>query len=104
MHRIIAKAQDGMEVDHIDHDGLNNTRGNLRVCTRRQNLRNGVLRKVNSSGYKGVHKRKDRNKWQAQIRSDSGNKHLGYFDTPEEAYAAYCGASERLHKEYGCTG
>jgi len=104
MHRAIMGAPEDMEVDHKDHDGLNNQRDNLRICTRRENLRNGQKRTCNVSGYKGVHKRKDRDKWQAQIRDGKTNKHLGYFDTAIEAYQAYCEASERIHGEFANVG
>lgn len=40
MHRLIMRPPKGMEVDHLDHDGLNNTRSNLRICTRSENMRN----------------------------------------------------------------
>jgi hypothetical protein len=43
----------------------------------------------NTSGFRGVHWRKDARKWQALIRVDYKRKHLGYFDTAEQASAAY---------------
>ena len=54
MHRLIMNAKPGQQVDHIDHDKLNNQRFNLRVCTMTQNNRNIRLRKDNVTGYKGV--------------------------------------------------
>lgn len=105
LHRLIAGAPDGCEVDHIDGDGLNNRESNLRICSRKENLRNVGLRSSNRSGFKGVHKRSDRNKWQAQIRdSDGKNKHLGYFDTPEEAHEAYKIACDNFHRDYANYG
>lgn len=71
LHRVLLNATEGMHVDHIDSDGLNNTRANLRVCTVVENMRNSLKRKGKcSSKYKGVIKHKDgRPKpWMAQIR------------------------------------
>jgi hypothetical protein len=84
----------GQEVDHIDGDGLNNQRSNLRFCTRSQNIRNARMKSNNTSGFTGVFKQKDsrgnRTKlWYAKIMTDEGRKFLGYFSTPEEASEKY---------------
>src|SRR2546430_16319669 len=52
MHRVIIP--EGEEVDHINHDKLDNRKSNLRPCTHKQNLRSRGLNKNNKSGYKGV--------------------------------------------------
>jgi hypothetical protein len=90
----------GERVDHINGDGLNNTRSNLRLATHTQNLRNARISRANTSGFKGVHWRKDIKKWQAYIYLDGKKILLGYFDTPELAYAAYCEAAEKLFGEF----
>ena len=99
LHRQIMGEPDGLQVDHRDGDGLNNRRSNLRVATNSQNTCNQAIRRSNSSGYKGVHKHKD--KWRADISRDGRRRFLGLHDTPEAAHAAYCKASAELHGEFG---
>jgi hypothetical protein len=76
-------------VDHKDGNGLNNRRGNLRSCTRKQNAANRRLATNNKSGYKGVHWSKTRHKWVAQIGVDKKCINLGAFIDPWEAAQAY---------------
>jgi hypothetical protein len=87
-------------VDHADGGKLNNRRENLRVTTQKNNARNARRSKVNSSGYKGVSFHAQRKKWRALIRIDGKRKSLGEFDTPEQAYAAYCKAAIEHFGEY----
>lgn len=83
----------GEEVDHIDGNGLNNRRSNLRLASRTQNNQNKRRYCNNRSGYKGVHWNKQRGKWQADIRVNGKLKYLGRYSLPEDAYAAYCVAA-----------
>ena len=55
---------------------------------------------INIDGYE-VLIDKDQNKWRARISFNNKSIHLGYFDTPEKAYEAYCEASKKYHGEYG---
>lgn len=103
MHRLIAMPPKDMEVDHIDGDGLNNRRSNLRCATKSQNQRNSRRNCLNTSGFKGVHWYESKRRWQAQIMLNKKQHHLGYFKTAEEAHSAYVAASERLHGEFGRT-
>ncbi len=103
LHRAIMGAPHDMEVDHRDGDGLNNSRKNLRVATHAQNSCNVKLRSSNSSGFKGACWCKRRGMWVAHIRIKGVQTHLGYFDTAEQAHAAYSEASARLHGEFGRT-
>jgi hypothetical protein len=102
MHRVILGLSPGQFADHIDGDGLNNQRSNLRVATRDQNRRNTGLMKSNRSGFKGVYFKPRIGKWIASIK-DGRTKHLGCFSTPEEAAKAYDAAALKLHGEFACT-
>jgi hypothetical protein len=101
MHRVIMAAPVGMEVDHIDRNGLNNRRDNLRLVTKSQNQHNRAISSNNTSGYKGVFKHKASGKWLSEINVAGKQLYLGLFDTPEDAYAAYCSASVQFHGDYG---
>jgi hypothetical protein len=103
MHRVILNCADYMQADHIDGDGLNNRRCNLREATHSQNQRNQRRSKINTSGLKGACFHIRASKWQAIIKVNGRSKHLGYFNTPEEAHAAYCEASDKYHGEFGRT-
>lgn len=100
LHRLILNPPDGMVVDHIDGNGLNNTRANLRVCTVRQNNRNShVLRGKNR--YRGVHYIARTQLWQVKIRVDGGRHlYIGSFKTEEEAALAYDRAAVIHHGEF----
>jgi len=88
MHRLIMKPPPGFVVDHIDGNGLNNRRSNLRICTQAENLRNSPGRSV-SSRFKGVSFDRRRNKWAACISHDNRTIHIGHFDDEIEAAFAY---------------
>lgn len=103
LHRVIMGEPKSLEVDHISGDGLNCTKLNLRCVTRAENTRNRRRMKATISGLKGSHWRKDVQRWTSSITSDGRSYHLGYFNTREEAHAAYCEASARLHGEFGRT-
>lgn len=89
MHRLILGAKEGDFVDHIDGNGLNNQKSNLRFCTKSENGMNRGAPTTNSSGFKGVSWAKSKNKWEAYISLKGIRKHLGRFTTKEEAALAY---------------
>jgi hypothetical protein len=89
MHRLILAAPEGVLVDHINGNGLDNRRANLRLASRTQNGANARLSQRNTSGFKGVTWRTDLNRWQAYIKIGKKREHLGYFITAEAAAAAY---------------
>lgn len=99
MHRLILNAPDGMEVDHINGDGLCNIRSNLRLATKSQNNMN--QRKTRGvSRFKGVARHKQCQKWQAGIKINGKRINLGLFVTETEAALAYNEAAVRLHGEF----
>lgn len=98
LHRLITNVEPGNYVDHINGDGLDNRRSNLRVCSTAENARNRGASKANTSGFKGVHR--NRRRWRAVITVDYNYKHLGTFDTPEDAAKAYDAAAKELHGEF----
>lgn len=104
MHRLLSGADKGQYVDHIDGDGLNNRRDNIRVCRQRDNMRNRKMPTTNSTGYKGVWWDKRINCYRACIRVDDKTMHLGRFDDPSEAHKAYCEAAEKYYGEYSNPG
>jgi hypothetical protein len=88
MHRQIMNPPPGMVVDHIDGNGLNNRRGNLRICTRRQNVCNSRPRRSRSK-YKGVRYEKRRRTWVAEITHLGRKIYLGSFASETTAAEAY---------------
>lgn len=101
MHRLILSAPPHLETDHIDHDGLNNQRINLRLCTCSQNHMNGRARRGRSSPFKGV--RLFGRKWLAEIGHGGKSTCLGLHNTPEEAALAYDAKARELFGEFSCT-
>lgn len=98
MHRaIMPTCQD---IDHADGNGLNNQKANLRPCSMTQNLGNTSLRRDSTSGYKGVSKMKDCDRWRAQIQYKKKKKHLGLYSTKEEAQAVYRRAAKECFGEF----
>jgi len=89
MHRLILNAPDGVHVDHIDGDGLNNQRSNLRLCTHQQNSMNRRLSRNNTSGYKGVSWHKKDKKWNVRIRINGKRIQIGQFFCLVKAAKAY---------------
>ena len=87
-------------IDHIDGDKTNNSIRNLRECRVMQNSFNRGKTKHNKTGYKGIFKRKDCNRWCAQIRYNGVKYHLGSFESPEEASEAYNKKAQELHGEF----
>lgn len=99
---IIGKPKKGFQIDHINHDGLDDRRENLRIVTQHQN--NGNLRrpKHNTSGYKGVsaYPNNIKKPWTAYIQNMGVKIHLGYFATPQEAALVYNLAAKEQWGKY----
>lgn len=85
-------------IDHENRDITDNRFSNLRLSSISQNAGNMKRRADNSSGFKGVERK--RNKFSARIRHEGVRHSLGVFDTPEEAHAVYFAAAQRLFGEF----
>jgi len=101
LHQVIAERM-GIEgpPDHIDFNGLNNRRSNLRQANASQQGAHRGVRTNNTSGFKGVSWNKGKNKWHAKIMVNGKNWHLGYFDNPIEAAKAYDLAALQYQGEF----
>ena len=106
MHRLIMNAKLGEAIDHIDGNGLNNTRSNMRLATQSQNKMNSIKSRRNTSGFKGVsycHDKHRNRPWRALIRFSNRLIHLGHFETSEEAAIAYNRAALKYFGEFAKT-
>ena len=101
MHRKIMGAEGEILVDHINHNGLDNRKVNLRFATYSQNNSNTRMRKnPGASKYKGVQWSKQRNKWTAIIRYNKKRKFLGYYTDERKAAKAYNEAAKIYHGQF----
>lgn len=101
MERVLGRKLDKKEkIDHINGDGTDNRRDNLRVCTHQENMGNQGKRNGGSSKYKGVTFWKRDNNWQARIYFCGKTIHLGYFSDEKEAADAYNKAAKSFFGEY----
>lgn len=89
MHRLITNAPDGLTVDHIDGNGLNNISSNLRVCSFADNMANKKLYSTNKTGYKGVYLCKKSNKWRAMFRKQGKRYNSSRCSSMDEAAIKY---------------
>ena len=101
MSRLILSAYSkDIHVDHINRDPLDNRRCNLRLCTLQQNRCNVGVNRLNTSGYKGVNYYKITRKWAARIGAKGKRRHIGYFNTAEEAAQAYDKEALEVHGDF----
>lgn len=85
LHRIIMNCPKGKVVDHINHNGLDNRKENLRICNVADNNRNRSLSSRNTSGYTGISWSTKMNKWKVSLQKGDKSFHGGYFDNIEDA-------------------
>lgn len=100
MHRLILSAPKNLQVDHIDGNGLNNCRSNLRLCVNKENAMNSRKNTSGSSKYKGVSWHKDNEVWAAYIKINYKLIHLGYFKKEDDAATAYNMAALKNFREF----
>jgi len=104
MHREIMQTPDGLFTDHINSDGLDNRRENLRICTNAENQHNQQKQKREcSSSFKGVSWDKIDKKWQAHIRVNLKQIRLGRFDSEIQAALTYDEAAKEYYGEFAKT-
>jgi len=85
MHRVIMKPDEILHIDHVNHNGLDNRKENLRIVNNRENHWN--RKKFNKHGYVGVCK--TLSKFMAIMQIDGKSTYLGTYETPELAHDAY---------------
>jgi hypothetical protein len=102
MHHMILDIPAGMVCDHKNHNGLDNRRSNLRVCTPTQNMQNSRPREGGTSRYKGVFWDSQKRKWRAKIGHNRRLIHIGYFDYEQDAAIAYDDKAVELFGEFAC--
>lgn len=100
MHRFVMNAEKGVHVDHINRDGLCNTKSNLRLCNQSQNFANRTKQSNNTTGFKGVVFLKGR--YFSRIKYLGKQIRLGSFVNPEAAALAYDTKARELFGEFAC--
>lgn len=105
MHRQILglSYRDGKETDHKNHNGLDNKRSNIRICTRFQNSLNQLANKNTTSKYKGESWAKKHKKWYAHIKINQKSYHIGNFDNEIDAAKAYDIKAKELFGDFAYT-
>lgn len=99
MHRIIMRPRPGLTIDHINLNKLDNRRANLRICSMRDNIRNGPKKKTKNP-YKGVFWEQRTRRWFAQISVNYRSVFLGRYRDPIDAAYAYDFAAIMIHGEF----
>lgn len=101
MHRDITTVQQGYDIDHVNHNKLDNRRCNLRICTRSQNMLNSKKHKdAMSSKFKGIYYEKRRKHFVVRIRLNGRTEYIGSFQSETVAALAYNQAVQTYHQEF----
>lgn len=91
-------------IDHINGDPADDRFANLRPASQLDNRANSAVSSHNTSGFKGVNFHKRVGRWRATIQREKKHIHIGYFDSAEEAHAAYMKKASELFGEFARTG
>lgn len=97
LHRLIMNAPKNLEVDHINRNGLDNRKSNLRLCTRMQNRHNSL---VKDKTYRCIYYDKKKYKWRLKIRVNKKSYSFGYFKNLEEAIKKYNEVAKDFYGEF----
>lgn len=100
MHNVLMPPPEGYEVDHINGNGLDNRKENLRIVRHQQNMWNRKAVTGSKSKYKGVDWYAASGSWRAYIKIDGKQKHLGCYKQEDDAARAYNKAALALHGQY----
>ncbi len=100
MHRLIMDTKSGEMVDHINRNGLDNRKENLRNCNKQQNRMNSIGNKNSSSIYKGITFRKSHNKWEARIQINNKLIYLGLYSNKKSAAKMYDYMADKHFKDF----
>lgn len=100
LHRFIMDAPQGVLVDHINRNRLDNRLSNLRLVDAQRNSQNTGFYKNNKSGYMGVRWNKQRERWHSLLTIDKKVLHLGFFDNLEDAASCRYAAETQLLGEF----
>ena len=99
LHRLLEGNPCGMEVDHINGDGLDNRKTNRRICTHQENMRNVRRTTPPRSGFRGVYATSS-GKFAARIKLNRKELYLGQYTTAEEADRVRDHHAKRIHGEF----
>jgi hypothetical protein len=104
MHKLILDAPNGFVTDHIDGNGLNNSRANLRLVSYQQNAINRNKRQGTSSLFKGVDFHCESGKWRSRIKINGNEQIIGYFNSEIMAALEYDVQAAKVFGEYARQG
>ena len=100
MHRVIMEPPNGVEIDHINRNEIDNRKENLRKASHRENLMNRRPNRGSSSMFKGVTLYKKTLKWASKIALNGKFIFLGYHKNEEDAARAYDKKAKELFGEF----
>lgn len=100
MHRLVMNCPDDMDIDHINHNTMDNRKSNLRIVTKSQNHMNKTIYKNNTSGVKGISWDSRKNKWLVELQKENTKIKIGRYDDFNEAVEARLEAEYKYHTGY----